>query len=1409
MINFNENEIQKINLFHELKKKYKERELEIIFSSIKHKNRCPITRNSFINMLKTMKNSCCQDSEDKEWIKKEQTTSLDIRLHRTKNIDNNDNLKNIRITIIGSENISIYCKYNNINKIPNEFLEIMYKKFSIISDEDKDILDFTNTSDNFQRGLAIDIENYDIRFTLKDEILYKKGSFVSNNVRLKKEANNIWNEVNNNLDNYFKTFRLKNRYSFISTTTNIQLDLTIVQSSFEDINGRNLSIPVKEFFESKLLESEKKYEIELELSENTNIQDINKKIEFVLSNMNKYPLVISNKEENDILNIYKLFIRNNLETIAKNKITILENIQKIETNKEKEKEIDDLINQCKKIDEQYYNKIIENKLQLSSEILVLKEFLNHKKYNKDNIFKIGPKPITLNIFHINKSQVNSIINNNYTVTDKADGLGKYLYIVGTDHLHSDIKKNKSFYLDNEKLQEYNKYIGKIYLIDNNLKVYSTNLKISQSKNYGKYCNSLLNGEFIDKDLNNKNIFKYVAYDIYFRSNNDIKKLPFMSRIDNVDTRLNELINLLKDSSNDFTVDTHERSSLEIKIKDFYLYTKDYDQDSKIFHDSNIVWSKFKNSETEYKYDGLIYTPSDHPVGYDNNNYNYDLNTGKTWDLNLKWKPEHENTIDFLLKEEKDEIANYNDYKINQSNIKTQTVKVGNEKNIYEYKTYNLYIGKNITEHINHCKTQINPNYKIYNKYEESRYLPTIFKPTKPFNDQAYIAKLKIDSKKKNVYGNRWNENIKFSDILLQDGSVIERQGDWEITDDIITDDTIVEFLYQNYDISDERYIDNEHFRWIPIRTRHDKTYQYKKAILKQQNIYNDLMKYSKLKIEEIDPSFYKINLKPIIDKAKISNISNSSNEFEHFKNFKINIDQIKKYFPDYTYIPLDSRSHGVSINYGNDFNTANSNWNVIHNPITEHMITTGKNIPISDEFNEDEKYYRRDLSQIRDKSLTINLQNFHNKIIKNDLLYTKICNAIRNNTLSESQYDQSTESKDKYISLLDLATGKGGDIPKWISNNINFIVGIDIFKNNIYDEIDGACVRRNNLIIKSNKIKRKYPEISFLLGDVSKNIINGSAFPSSDFISTALWNKIWNNDSFSYQNRKFDIISIMFAIHYFFSDEDKLNSLIENIDQNLKPNGYLIGTCFDGEQIFNYLNDIKYNEYKEGRIEDNLIWRITKKYSDEYFENSEKSLGMKIDVYIRSINQVITEYLVNFDYFKNKLEEKGIKLLTNEEAKKLDLPIDNKEYVSHGSFEIVYNKNENLLEKVKKLSSDERKISNLNKYFIFKKEYDVKVFADQVVKKIHEIYNKAITNVRNNDLKKWIIPLRNYDKKKEEILKLIKEYYYEKKKMIDEAWIIIDKSLHEDYINKKFNKDRSVEQEDSDKKKRSFIIKKK
>ena len=61
----------------------------------------------------------------------------------------------------------------------------------------------------------------------------------------------------------------------------------------------------------------------------------------------------------------------------------------------------------------------------------------------------------------------------------------------------------------------------------------------------------------------------------------------------------------------------------------------------------------------YKYDGLIYTNINYPVGYDENNvWDYDTNTHRTWKSNLKWKPPEENTIDFLVKFEKDNVASY-------------------------------------------------------------------------------------------------------------------------------------------------------------------------------------------------------------------------------------------------------------------------------------------------------------------------------------------------------------------------------------------------------------------------------------------------------------------------------------------------------------------------------------------------------------------------------------------------------------------------------------------------------------------------------------------------------------------------------------------------------------------------------
>ena len=126
--------------------------------------------------------------------------------------------------------------------------------------------------------------------------------------------------------------------------------------------------------------------------------------------------------------------------------------------------------------------------------------------------------------------------------------------------------------------------------------------------------------------------------------------------------------------------------------------------------------------------------------------------------------------------------------------------------------------------------------------------------------------------------------------------------------------------------------------------------------------------------------------------------------------------------------------------FGNDYGVANSNWYYINNPITEEMIRTGENIPVVDN---NDIYYNK--SSTMSGTLN-NLNKFHNDV-KRKLIYEFTTPGIDN-------------------ILNGFCVGKGGDIPKWIDSNLKFVFGVDIFKDNIENRFDGACVRYFNFLCK-------------------------------------------------------------------------------------------------------------------------------------------------------------------------------------------------------------------------------------------------------------------------------------------------------------------------------------------------------
>ena len=375
--------------------------------------------------------------------------------------------------------------------------------------------------------------------------------------------------------------------------------------------------------------------------------------------------------------------------------------------------------------------------------------------------------------------------------------------------------------------------------------------------------------------------------------------------------------------------------------------------------------------------------------------------------------------------------------------------------------------------------------------------------------------------------------------------------------------------------------------------------------------------------------------------------------------------------------------------FGNDYITANNNWYSIHNPITEVMIFTGKDIPsiaISDDI-----YY----NSMTSEKLTIGMRDFHNLVVKKMLI-------------------QSVSRKGN--TLIDYACGKGGDFPKWIASNLSFVFGIDISKDNIENRINGACAR----FLNYRRDFKQMPYALFVNGNSSKNIRSGDAMLSDKAI--AITKAVFGSSTadiklgpaVARQHGKgadgFNVSSCQFALHYMFEDNVTFYNFMRNVAECTKINGYFITTCYDGKTIFKMLNRKEQGESVEIYKDDKKVWSVTKDYDNESFSDDDSSLGYQISVYQDSINQTLPEYLVNFDFLVLTMEKYGFVLVTREEAKTLGLP------EGSGMFIDLYTTMMDNIRRNPKSEKDygyapdmtryEKDISFLNRYCVFKKVAD-------------------------------------------------------------------------------------------------------
>ena len=206
---------------------------------------------------------------------------------------------------------------------------------------------------------------------------------------------------------------------------------------------------------------------------------------------------------------------------------------------------------------------------------------------------------------------------------------------------------------------------------------------------------------------------------------------------------------------------------------------------------------------------------------------------------------------------------------------------------------------------------------------------------------------------------------------------------------------------------------------------------------------------------------------------------------------------------------------------------------------------------------------------------------------------------------------------------------------------------------------------------------------------------------------------------------KFNIISSQFTLHYYFKDELTLRNYIQNISENLVTGGYFIGTCYDGMKVFNLFNELKSDIFE--MIDDfgNKVFSITKNYDIKDFtyqkDNTSKLIGNEIKVYMNSIGQEITEYLVNFEYLINLMKQYDLILYKPSINKDYKGIFDN-DSLSYtdgfGGFELILNELDKLYSKdlslkqffpesfelLKDNNLKLKQLSSLNNWFIYQKQ---------------------------------------------------------------------------------------------------------
>lgn len=233
---------------------------------------------------------------------------------------------------------------------------------------------------------------------------------------------------------------------------------------------------------------------------------------------------------------------------------------------------------------------------------------------------------------------------------------------------------------------------------------------------------------------------------------------------------------------------------------------------------------------------------------------------------------------------------------------------------------------------------------------------------------------------------------------------------------------------------------------------------------------------------------------------------------------------------------------------------------------------------------------------VRTESRIFYMRNFNNWVKS----------VVINETLHRLKRER---GHDRDISVLDLCSGKGGDLLKWKKGNIKRLVCADIA---------GTSVEQSEGRYKDMLSRERFPDRVFT-----------AEFITADCSKTRLKEMYKDDDT------KFDVCSCQFSFHYCFESFPQAEMMLQNAAECINLGGYFIGTTPNAQELVRRLRDSKDMSFG------NEVYRVT-------FETEDKDnlplFGAKYNFHLEGVVDC-PEFLVFFPVLEKMAEKYGMKLV--------------------------------------------------------------------------------------------------------------------------------------------------------------------